>query len=310
MGYSLAFIPEASYERHQERLDKLTAALNFGLSRAAGSLAPVIISEENNSVYNNHMTGKEPQNNREQTTDRHLAWENCYNTRDLGGLPTRTGKKTRWRSVIRSDILSRLTETGQQALYSYGVRTVIDLRAPKEASNEPSIALTNPDRHLDYMNLPIEKYYPHVGAMIRQAKSRGEVYCIILDHYPDAIAAVMRAVVNARPGGIVIHCRGGQDRTGIISALLLGLVDVPAEIITEDYAESQVRLWPLYEKFLAETVDKSTVGFWEKPTATADMMAHMLDHLDTRYGGIEKYLLSAGLAAEEMGKIKSRLLGL
>ena len=308
MGYSLAFIPEASYERHQERLDKLTAALNFGLSRAAGSLAPVIISEENNSVYNNHMTGKEPQNNREQTTDRHLAWENCYNTRDLGGLPTRTGKKTRWRSVIRSDILSRLTETGQQALFNYGIKTIIDLRSPKEVAEEPSISLKRPD--LVYLNLPLEKYYPHVSALISQAKSRGEVYCIILDHYPDSVVEVMRAIAQAQPGGIVVHCHAGKDRTGIISALLLGLMGVPPEIITADYAESQVRLWPLYEKIIAESAGKEDVDFWQKPTATKDMMGQMLEHINARYGGIAQYLQASGLAAEEMGKIKSRLLGL
>ena len=77
--------------------------------------------------------------------------------------------------------------------------------------------------------------------MIQKAKSRGEVYCIILDHYPDAVAEILRAIVNAPPGGIVIHCHAGKDRTGMVSALLLKLVGVPAELIAADYAESQER---------------------------------------------------------------------
>ena len=254
------------------------------------------------------MSGKDALTFDQHKNDRHLTWDNCYNTRDLGGLPTWTGKKTRWQSVIRSDILNRLTETGRQALFAYGVRTVIDLRARQEAASEPSITITNPDCHLDYLNLPLEKYYPHVSALISQAKNRDEVYCIILDHYPDSVAAVMRAVVNAQLGGIVVHCHAGKDRTGIISALLLRLMGVPAEIIAADYAESQVRLWPLYEKIMAETGEKDPADFWLKPTATADMMHRMLAHIDARYGGIEPYLQAAGLTTEEMDKLKGRLL--
>lgn len=38
-----------------------------------------------------------------------LALEGCYNIRDIGGYETLDGKKTRWRTVLRSDSLHRLT---------------------------------------------------------------------------------------------------------------------------------------------------------------------------------------------------------
>jgi protein-tyrosine phosphatase len=250
------------------------------------------------------MTGNDTTN---QIPGRHLDWPLCYNTRDLGGLPAGNGKMTRWRAVIRSDILSRLTDTGQQSLLDYGVRTIIDLRSPGEVAKEPSITIPDCDPHLDYMNLPLEKYYPHVSALINQAKSRSEVYCIILDHYPDAVVEVMRAISKAQPGGIVVHCHAGKDRTGIVSALLLGLMGVPADIIAADYAESQLRLWPLYEKILAETGEKDDADFWQKPTATADMMYRMLEHVDALHGSIEQYLRGSGLTASEIHQIKVRM---
>ncbi len=48
---------------------------------------------------------------------RHLDWPDCYNARDLGGLRTADGGSTRWRAVVRSDILARLTDAGRRALY-------------------------------------------------------------------------------------------------------------------------------------------------------------------------------------------------
>src|SRR5262245_60680302 len=214
---------------------------------------------------------------------RHLAWDGCYNARDLGGLPTVDGSQTRWQAIIRSDLVSRLSSQGLQALLAYGVRTIIDLRAPHEVLTQPS-AFSTPTSDSDaptYLNLPIEHYYPHVSALISKAESRAEVYCIILDHYCDAVVAIMRAIVNAQEGGVVIHCHSGTDRTGIVAALLLSLAGVPRDAIAADYAESHLRLWPLDRQRIAAAGGEVAVDFWLKPTATAEMMQSMLGHLET-----------------------------
>jgi len=244
----------------------------------------------------------------QQPAPRHLDWEACYNARDLGGLPIMDGSQTRWQAVIRCDLLNRLTVPGQRALLAYGVRTVIDLRGPKEVAAEPSSFVNTDSATLTYLHLPLEKYYPHVSALISQATTRAEVYCITLDHYPDAVAAVLRAIANARPGGVVIHCHSGKDRTGIVTALLLSLAGVERTTIAADYAESQVRLWSLYEKHVQEVGGEDKLGFWHRPTATAEMMYATLTHLDTRYGGVRNYLLAAGLSVAELEQLQKRLL--
>lgn len=238
--------------------------------------------------------------------DRHLNWPHCYNARDLGGLPIGGRKETRWGAVIRSDVLNRLTEEGQEALLAYGVRTIIDLRSPREAVEAPSIFAA--DERITYLNLPLETFEPHVGALIGQATTRGEIYGIILDHYTDEMAAVMRAIAQAQPSGIVIHCHAGKDRTAIISALLLRLVGVPVEEVAADYAASQVRLWPLYEKAVAEAGGENKLGFWAKPSTTEEMMIEMLAHLDADYGGVASYLSAAGLTAGELDRLRQRLI--
>jgi protein-tyrosine phosphatase len=240
---------------------------------------------------------------------RHLDWEGCYNVRDLGGLPTLDGGDTRWGAVIRSDLLGRLTAKGRGALLDYGVRTIIDLRPSWEAQEAPSAFVeptAGPDAPI-YLNLPLEKYYPHVGALIQKAQTRAEAYCIVLDHYPDAVAEIMRTIANAPPGSVVIHCHAGKDRTGIVSALLLSLAGVPDETIAADYAVSQTRLRPLYEKRVTEPSDEEDLGFWSRPTATADVMRVMLAHVEGTYGGVRQYLEQAGLSSAELARLKGRL---
>src|SRR5687768_13018827 len=66
------------------------------------------------------------------TLDRHLAWEGCWNARDLGGLRLRDGGQTRWRTTVRMDSPQRLTDKAWQEIWDYGIRTVIDLRNSEE----------------------------------------------------------------------------------------------------------------------------------------------------------------------------------
>ncbi len=240
--------------------------------------------------------------------NRKLHWPDCFNVRDMGGLPTESGNLTRFKALVRSDTPNRLNEDGIQALLDYGVRTIIDVRSAAEAEQYPSIFRESSVSKVTYLNLPLEKYYPHVGKLIKQAKTRGEVYCIVLDHYPDCIAAVMNAIGSAAEGGILIHCHAGKDRTGTIIGLCLRLVGVPFDLIAADYAQSQICLKPLYDELVQKVGGDENIGFWSKQTVTKEMMTLMLNHIDLKYGDTESYLKSAGLKDHELDKIKSRLL--
>jgi protein-tyrosine phosphatase len=239
---------------------------------------------------------------------RQLHWQGCLNVRDLGGLPTANGRTTAWQSIIRADTLGRLTPAGQQALLDYGVGTIIDLRAAHEVQEHPTVYSQQADAKLPaYLNLPLESYQPHVSALISRATSRSEVYCIILDHYPQEIARVLRAIGQARPGGMVIHCHSGTDRTGMVAALLLSLAGVADELIAADYGQSRLHLRSYYDRIAAEVGGADQVSFWGRPTATEEMMRMMLDHIASRYGDTTGYLTRCGLSANEIEQVRQRL---
>lgn len=249
--------------------------------------------------------GREP-----DPPSRHLPWAGCFNVRDLGGLQTTSGGRTRWRSLIRSDTLSRLNAPGQAAVIAYGVRTVIDLRSTQEVLAEPSnfTAQTQSIERLTYLNLPLERHDPEVSRLVQRAQSRAEIYAIMLDHNAPAVSAVLRAIASADSGGLIIHCHAGKDRTGIVAAMLLALADVTVDAIAADYAESQPRLWPHYEQLLATATPEMVQDPWFKPVALAETIHSLFDHLEARYGGVRGYLEWSGLNATEVAALSARLM--
>jgi protein-tyrosine phosphatase len=253
---------------------------------------------------------------KEQT--RHLRWESCYNIRDLGGYPTRDGGQTRFGTLVRADVLSRLTPIGRAALLDYGVRTVIDLRSPEELALDPN-PFASPgehDRHITYHNLQLGAGADPEGiAAVHAADEREDyslafLYHTILNHYGRGIAAIMRTIATAADGAVLFHCYAGKDRTGLIAALLLALADVPAEVIAEDYALTQDRLRPVFDAWIDDEPDPiQRARLAHQLGAAPETMLALLEHLATSHDGAEAYLRAAGMAPNDIGRLLARLRG-
>jgi protein-tyrosine phosphatase len=253
-----------------------------------------------------HMEGAEQ-------LSRRLAWDACYNIRDLGGYPTEDGGQTRWRAIVRADNLCRLTPAGCAALTAYGVRTIIDLRNYFELPRAPHpfAHLTAPDATPIYLHLPLEDETNAEGvAAMRAAQSMAEVYAIIVDYYQTRLTTIVRAVAHAPEGGILLHCHAGKDRTGIVVAVLLSLAGLPAASIAEDYALSDTYLQPLYAELLSQTQDEEERARLLAPwRAQPEWMHATLTRFDQRYGGVRAYLLAASVSEEEIERVRTRLRG-
>jgi protein tyrosine/serine phosphatase len=244
----------------------------------------------------------------EREWTRRLAWDGCLNARDLGGYPTGDGGRTRWGAVVRSDSVAALTEAGRQALLDYGVRSMVDLRLPQEVAAHPN-PFAEPDSHgVSYANV---SFIDPAAAPPEQAVTRmADDYKGMLHRYGQAVAAVMAAIANAPEGGVLVHCAAGKDRTGLIAALLLGLVGVAPETIAADYALTAECLRPRDLEWLEHGPgDRAEREVRLRAYApTAEVMLEVLDHLTERDGGVEAYLRQAGVAAEDLARLRSRLL--
>lgn len=247
---------------------------------------------------------------------RRLAWEACYNARDLGGYRIADGGRTRWRALVRSDNLSRLTPAGQEALIEYGVRTVIDLRREAELAIDlnPFASAPSGARRPRYINLQLGRGADRAGVLAVKAAGEGDsgsllkLFQQVLDHYWRGIAAIVGAVAAAQDGAVLFHCHAGKDRSGLIAALLLALAGVPQATIVEDYALSQICLQPLFDRRMSQEPDpakREQLARWLG--VVPETMAGVLAHLDARHGGAEAYLRAAGVADADLERLRRRI---
>jgi protein-tyrosine phosphatase len=248
---------------------------------------------------------------------RDLVWDGCLNVRDLGGLPTLDGAETRYGGVVRADSVSLLSEEGWRALVDYGIRTVLDLRGDHEREDDPPA-----DLPVEVVNVPFmeasdaewdeiaEELDAASAAAPDDATATRDVYLIFLERFADNVAASLRAVAQAPEGGIVIHCVGGKDRTGLLAAFLLHLAGVPDDEIAADYALSEERLLPRHQGwFDAAESDEELERLRRIAQTPAEAMTGVFAELGRRHGSVEGYLQHVGLSEEELELVRARLRG-
>ena len=113
----------------------------------------------------------------------------------------------------------------------------------------------------------------------------------------------------ADPGALpaVFCCAGGTDRTGIISALLLGVAGVPNETIAQDY---RLSAQGLVDRFQQEgrpewlSAEDLASGKALETLAQAETMHHTLGYLESSYGGVREYVRTIGLTDNQIESLK------
>ena len=245
--------------------------------------------------------------------NRNLAWDGLLNARDLGGHPTEDGDETRWGSIVRADSVRQLTEEGWRAVVDYGVRTVVDLRSDEELAADPPADLPVDAIHVSFF-ADRPDVFEEVEAASERATSHAEatreVYLIFLEHFRANVAAAIRAVGNAPEGGVVVHCHGGKDRTGLVTAFLLRIAGVPIAEIAADYALSEERLRTRHEQWFTRAADEAELARLHRIAATPESsMVEVLEELERRYGSIEGYLRAGGATDEDLDRARARLRG-
>ncbi|MCY7302933.1 MAG: tyrosine-protein phosphatase [Thermoleophilia bacterium] len=246
------------------------------------------------------------------TVERSLAWDGCFNVRDLGGLETASGRRTRHGAVVRADNVRRLSEAGWRDALDHGIRRVVDLRFAGESPGENDV-------HADVDVISISLFGRHDPEAAKAFDERllttddiGAVfaagYIRTLEHAPRRVAEAVAAVADAdEEHGVLIHCFAGKDRTGIVTALLLDAVDVLDHEIAADYAASHANLGGLFDPWVAQARDdderETRLRSALSPAGTMEAVLAWLHNA----GGARSYLTDGGVTEEQLERLARRL---
>ena len=246
---------------------------------------------------------------------RRLNLEGADNVRDLGGYPTRDGRSTRWGRFFRADGLHALTRQSQDKLIDQGVRVVVDLRLTRELDRQPNVFAERPEVEYHHENVLGDDFQETESPDLGEPADRLlDIYTMVLDRRQPAIRRALGLLADTEGPGVLYNCTAGKDRTGIVSALLLGLAGASRETIVQDYALSARFLVDRYLK-MVETGELTsrrdpgeiTLQTYRDDFCPPDAMVRALRHLDDRYGGVEQYVTAVGVTPSEITAIRSSL---
>jgi protein-tyrosine phosphatase len=174
------------------------------------------------------------------------------NFRDLGGYPTADGRQTAWRRVFRADGLTNLTDDDLGVLDEIGVVSVIDLRTDLETQTRGRFPVHV--NHVTYHHLPLTETLPgeEQAPQWHDPTFVSARYVQMLADGASSVTAAVRLLADTSNLPAVFHCSVGKDRTGVLAAVVLGLLGVPDEVIVEDYALSAAAMVRILERLERE----------------------------------------------------------
>jgi protein-tyrosine phosphatase len=241
--------------------------------------------------------------------ERRIELDGCVNFRDLGGYPTADGRVLRWRRVFRADALHDLSVADVVRLkIELGLSDIVDLRSSAELAAEGRGRLA--DESIAFHHRPLFD-----GDTVRADRDAarmmtlGERYVGLLELARPQIARVIRVLAEA-DGAAVFHCAAGKDRTGVISAVLLGVLGVSDELIVSDYARSADQIDAIIDRVMSMKGYEEALDEMPADTlhAKPESMEAVVAHVTSRYGTMSDYLRASDVDDGVLERLRTKYL--
>lgn len=178
-----------------------------------------------------------------------------------------------------------------------GITTVIDLRSKEEIEKKHGVFYQNTD--FEYYNITVKG-----DGKVPETKEK------VVDSYIDMLQGKEQIrqifeIIQKSKGGIIYYCNAGKDRTGVITTLILKLLNVNTQDIITDYLASGKFLKESLEEFVKKEKNKNILQII---TPNKTNIQGVLKYIDQEYGSIENYLQSCKISKECLNQIKEKML--
>ena len=162
------------------------------------------------------------------------------NFRDFGDYPTLENKRIQKGIFFRSASLNSIVDKEDlNYLKNFKFKTVIDLRSTEEQQLQPDTWVLE-QRSINYLFheysfLKIMEAINTKKKVRRESYGGSELYYRVMHKiFIPHLKLFFKEILNEKTP-IILHCSGGQDRTGFVVAIMLKLFNVSNDLIYEDY---------------------------------------------------------------------------
>ena len=266
----------------------------------------------------------------DKISEQALPLQGGRNFRDLGGYKTRSGQRVRSGHIYRSGSLSALTDEDYEALSERGIETIVDLRSNKEREKEPTnwragdVEFLDQDyEHLDNLaknDTWMDQLRAHDATEQTAITGMSNFYRVAPYMFAPIYSQIFERLVKMDTP-LLFHCAAGKDRTGVMAALILTVLEVPRETIFEDYLLTD-RLLDFVAEY--ETGQERQIAPNVPQGAFKDLPVHIVapvfrsdpryleaafDQIETDFGHVDGYLeIKLGVDGPARQRLHDRLL--
>jgi protein-tyrosine phosphatase len=229
--------------------------------------------------------------------ERRISFEGCFNFRDLGGYESADGSWVTPRRLYRADGPHALTSADAEKMRGLGLVTVIDLRTAQEADERGRYVTTLAG--IVEHHLPMIDVLPDADELPDWIDPNvvADQYRSMLEHGSATVGTALRLLSDAAAYPAMFHCSAGKDRTGILSAILLGLLGVPDDTIVADYVLSGRAMQQLIDYYKRAHPDATEQLSRLAPAMVAahpEAMRAFIDGVRRDYGSFDDLAAAVG----------------
>ncbi|MXW50692.1 MAG: tyrosine-protein phosphatase [Gammaproteobacteria bacterium] len=250
-----------------------------------------------------------------------LPLEGGSNFRDLGGYRTADGQTVARGMLFRSGAMTGLTDADMAYLDGFGIKTIVDLRSNEEISLYPNHWAAK--HRIEVVTGDYSFAAMMSGEESGERPAMGELYPRLLESIGPQIKNYFdEALGEGAP--MVVNCSAGQDRTGIVSAVMLLLLGVPEPTVIEDYLLSTDFRRPAIEDGGVDLAEAAKTNAFAammleyrkamphpdrpNPLVTSDgvpYLAFVIERIRDEYGSVEAYAeKELGIDAQDLAALR------